>query len=205
VPARPRGADSARQPTLTELARREQLVAVTIDLVAEHGHAACSLQRIADAAGLTKGAVIYHFASKNAVIRAAYDTVVGALTARVAAAVQLAPGPAAAVDAYVESMIGHMAENPTHVRVLAEALAPATDTGVDDDPASPERSRALADLLAAAVAAGEYRADLDAATVAVIVHGAIDAVVAQTLTDPGYDLAAATPVVLDVVHRATAP
>jgi hypothetical protein len=29
--------------------------------------------------------------------------------------------------------------------------------------------------------------------------------VAQTLTDPGYDLAAATSVVLDVVHRATAP
>ncbi|RKS09179.1 TetR family transcriptional regulator [Nocardiopsis sp. Huas11] len=204
MPARPRGADGARQPTVTERARRRQLVDVTTELVAAHGYAACSLQRIADAAGITKGAVIYHFASKNAVIRAAYDSVIDALTARVAEAVQTAPGPAAAVDAYVESMVGHMADHPTHVRVLAEALAPATDTGVDDAPASPTRQRALADLIAAAVAAGEYRADLDPATLAVIVHGAIDAVVAQTLTDPGYDLTAATASILDVLHRATA-
>ncbi|WP_053617161.1 TetR/AcrR family transcriptional regulator [Nocardiopsis sp. NRRL B-16309] len=205
MPAGPRGADSARQPTLTERARRRQLVAVTIGLVAEHGYAACSLQRIADAAGITKGAVIYHFASKNAVIRAAYDAVIEALTERVGTAVGLAPGPAAAVDAYVESMIGHMAENPTHVRVLTEALAPAVDTGVDDGPASPERRRVLADLVTAAVSAGEYRADLDAATLAVILNGAIDAVVAQTLADPGYDLTAATAAVLDMLHRTTAP
>ncbi|MFE3456500.1 TetR/AcrR family transcriptional regulator [Nocardiopsis aegyptia] len=205
MPAEPRGAHSARQPTLTEQARRQQLVAVTIDLVAAHGYAACSLQRIADAAGITKGAVIYHFASKNAVIRAAYDAVIEALTERVGAAVGLAPGPAAAVDAYVESMIGHMAEHPTHVRVLTEALAPAVDTGVDEGPASPERRQVLADLVTAAVSAGEYRADLDAVTLAVILNGAIDAVVAQTLADPGYDLTAATTAVLDMLHRTTAP
>ncbi|GAB2505418.1 TetR/AcrR family transcriptional regulator [Nocardiopsis aegyptia] len=205
MPAGPRGAHSARQPTLTERARRQQLVAVTIDLVAAHGYAACSLQRIADAAGLTKGAVIYHFASKNAVIRAAYDAVIEALTERVGAAVTLAPGPAAAVDAYVGSTIGHMAEHPTHVRVLTEALTPAVDTGVDEDPASPERRQVLADLVAAAVSAGEYRADLDAVTLAVILNGAIDAVVAQTLADPGYDLTAATAAVLDMLHRTTAP
>lgn len=204
MPARARGADSARQPTLTEQARRRQLVDVTVELVAAHGYAACSLQRIADAAGITKGAVIYHFASKNAVIRAAYDAVIEAVTGRVAAAVRLAPGPAAAVDAYVESMIGHMAENPTHVRMLVEALAPAADTGVRDDPASPDRQRALADLITAAVAAGEYRADLEPVTLAVIVHGAIDAVVAQTLTRPDFDLTAAAASVLEVLHRATA-
>ena len=204
MPAGPRGADGARQPTVTERARRRQLVDATIELVAAHGYAACSLQRIADAAGITKGAVIYHFASKNAVIRAAYDSVIDALTERVAAAIRSAPGPAAAVDAYVESMIAYMAENPTHVRVLAEALMSAAGTGADGGPASPDRQRALADLVTAAVAAGEYRADLEPVTLAVIVHGAIDAVVAQTLADPGFDLTGAAAAVLDVLHRATA-
>jgi AcrR family transcriptional regulator len=157
--------------------------------------------RIADAAGITKGAVIYHFASKNAVIRAAYDAVIGALTERVEAALQEASGPASAVEAYVESMLGHMAENPAHVRMIVEALRPATDTGVDGRPGSAARWQPLADLIAAAVEAGEYRSDVDGKTLAIILSGAIDAVVAQTLTDPEYDLAAGTAAVLDMLRR----
>ncbi|MBB4933768.1 AcrR family transcriptional regulator [Lipingzhangella halophila] len=203
MPARSRGVgDGAnRQPTITEQARRTQLVSVTIDLVATHGYAGCSLQRIADAAGITKGAVIYHFSAKNAVIRAAYDAVIDALTERVGAALRDASGPASAVDAYVESMIGYMAENPTHVRMIVEALSPANDTGIDDTPASAARWQPLADLVDAAVAAGEYRSDLDSATLAIILTGAIDAVVAQTLAEPGHDLFRGTAAILEMLHR----
>jgi AcrR family transcriptional regulator len=192
---------SNRQPTITEQARRTQLISVTIDLVATHGYAGCSLQRIADAAGITKGAVIYHFASKNAVIGAAYDAVIEALVERVGAALQVAPGPASAVDAYVESMINYMAENPSHVRMIVEALRPGNDTGVEDSPRSATRWKPLADLIAAAVEAGEYRSDVDGKTLAIILSGAIDAVVAQTLTEPEYDLAGSTATVLDMLHR----
>lgn len=193
------GAD--RQPTITERARRRQLISVTIDLVAAHGYAGCSLQRIADAAGITKGAVIYHFASKNAVIRAAYDAVIAALTERVEAALQEASGPANAVDAYVASMLGHMAENPTHVRMIVEALSPANETGIEDTPGSAARWRPLADLVDAAVTAGEYRSDLDSATMAVILTGAIDAVVAQALAEDDHDLTRSTATILDMLHR----
>ncbi|RNL84581.1 TetR/AcrR family transcriptional regulator [Halostreptopolyspora alba] len=194
-------AGSARQPTITERARRAQLISVTIDLVATHGYAGCSLQRIADAAGITKGAVLYHFASKNAVIRAAYDAVIAALTERVGAALREASGPANAVDAYVESMIGHMAENPTHVRMIVEALSPANDTGIEDTPGSAARWRPLADLVDAAVTAGEYRSDLDSVTMAVILTGAIDAVVARALTEDDHDLTRSTTTILDMLHR----
>ncbi|MFW5417704.1 TetR family transcriptional regulator [Nocardiopsis sp. CNT-189] len=203
MPTSPRSAGGApdRRPTLTEQARRAQLISATIGIVAARGHAGCSLQRIADAAGITKGAVIYHFASKDAVIRAAYESVIGALTGRVEAALARAAGPADAVDAYVESVIGHMAENPAHVRMLVEALAPGSGTGIEDGPGSAARRRPLADLIGAAVRAGEYRPELDAETMAVILNGAIDAVVARGLEEADADLSAGTAAVLDMLHR----
>jgi AcrR family transcriptional regulator len=188
-------------PTLTEQARRAQIIAVAIDQVAARGYADCSLQRIAEAAGITKGAVIYHFASKNAVIRAAYESVIAALTERVGTAVQAAADPGAAVDAYVQAMVGQMDDNPAHVRMIVEALGAAQATGIEDRPDSPERWRALAGLITAAVQAGQYRADLDAESLSVLLTGAIDAAVAQRMSDPGFDLEASTAVLLDMLHR----
>jgi AcrR family transcriptional regulator len=205
VPTTPRGVREARgrPATFTERARRAQLVAVTIGLIAEHGRAGCSLQRIADAAGITKAAVLYHFESKNAVVRAAYDEVIASLTGRVGAEVKAAPSPAAAVDAYVRALIGHLADNPGHVRMIVEAFD--GDTGVTDRPNSPSRWRAVAGLIDAAVEAGQYRADVDSRVLAIVLGGAIDAVVAESLADPGFDLVRATAVVLDVLHGAALP
>jgi TetR/AcrR family transcriptional regulator len=55
---------TGRTPTFTERARRTQLVEVTVGGVAAYGYAGCSLQRITDAASITKAAVIY-FATKD--------------------------------------------------------------------------------------------------------------------------------------------
>ncbi|MDI6105761.1 TetR/AcrR family transcriptional regulator [Actinoplanes sp. NEAU-A12] len=193
--------DPRRGPTFTERARRAQLVAVTVDLIARHGYQRCSLQRIADAAGITKAAVIYHFTSKDAVIRAAYSSVIASLTEQVGAAVESARTPAAAVEAYLRAMLGHMAANPSHVRVIVEALDGQNDTGIEDR-RSPARWQPLAALIDAAAAAGEYRPDVDSRVLAIILGGAVDAVVAETLADPTFDLVAATGAVLAIADTA---
>lgn len=192
---------STARPTFTEQARRAQLVGVTIALIAEHGYAGCSLQRIAEAAGITKAAVIYHFASKRAVIRAAYDTVIAGLTAEVGALIAQATTPAGQVDAYVRGLVGHLGAHPDHVRVIVEALDDDHDTGIPDRPHSPERWRPLADLIDAARTAGAYRPDLDARTTAIMLSGAIDAVVAEFLADRSFDTGAAADAVVDMLHR----
>ncbi|MEH1099552.1 TetR/AcrR family transcriptional regulator [Micromonospora sp. CPCC 205561] len=191
---------AARPPTFTEQARRAQLIRVTIQLIAAHGYAGCSLQRIAESAGITKAAVIYHFASKRAVIRAAYDTVIARLAEHVGALIAQAETPAGQVDAYVRGLIGYMAAHPDHVRVIVEALDDDHDTGIADRPGSPERWRALADLVEAAKTAGAYRAKLDSRTTAIMIGGAIDAVVAESLTDRSYDLRAAADAVIGMLH-----
>ena len=111
-----------RSRTFTELARRDQIVTLTLDLVAEHGRRGLSLQRIADAAGISKAAVLYYFPSKDAVVAAAYATVSDELVARVGAAVEAAPDAMSGIEAYLDTLLAHIAEDPRRARLLAEAL-----------------------------------------------------------------------------------
>jgi AcrR family transcriptional regulator len=194
--------DRAGKPlTLTEQARRAQLVGVTIDLIARHGYARTSLARIAEAAGISKAAVLYHFPSKDAVVRAAYQEVIDALTGHVGAAVAAESG-AAAVRAYIRSLVGYLTAHPAHTRMVVEAIS--SDTGISDAPNAPSRRQAVAGLVEAAVAAGDYREGTDAQAVAVIVNGAVDAVVAERLADPAFDAAHAADQLIELLDAALA-
>ncbi|GAA0255387.1 TetR/AcrR family transcriptional regulator [Cryptosporangium japonicum] len=171
---------------------------MTIDVVAEHGFAKASLQRIADAAGLTKAAVLYHFPSKDAIVRAAYGQVIEGLTSHVGRAVAARSG-AAALEAYVRSLIEHLRANPTHVRMIVEAIV--EDTGVEDVPRASSRRDAVAGLVRGAVAAGDYRADVDPVVTAVLIDGAVDAIVGEFLADPAFDTGAAAAELIDLLRR----
>ncbi|GAA0607365.1 TetR family transcriptional regulator [Kribbella sandramycini] len=189
-----------RERTFTEQARRAQLIDVTIDQVAEHGYPATSLARIAAAAGITKAAVIYHFASKNALVEAAHAQVLSALVATVGAAVDAA-GPAGAPAAYVRSMIGHLRANPRHTRMIIEAM-----TNVVPPEQLVEQRAArwspLAELLRAARAAHGLADDVDLRTAALIIGGGIDAIVQESLSDPSYDTTPAAELLIEALQLA---
>jgi AcrR family transcriptional regulator len=175
-------------PTFTERARRSQLIGVTIEVLAERGYAGTSLARIAEAAGMSKAAVLYHFPSKDDVVRAAYATVIEALTTHVGAAVGAHAG-AAALEAYVRSLIAYTGDHPTHTRVITEAIGESP--AVTDTPQAPSRTATVAALVAAAVEARDYRAGTDPRVTAVIVNGAVDGIVAERLADSSFDAAGA--------------
>ncbi|GAB3477510.1 TetR/AcrR family transcriptional regulator [Nocardiopsis coralliicola] len=173
------------EPTYIERARRAQLIGATVELVAERGYAGASLAAIAEHAGITKAAVLYHFRSKDALVEAAQQEVLRALVADVSAAIEEA-GTRGAPAAYVRSMIGHLREHPRHTRMIVESLVSGSG-----EHARAERWGPLADLLASARAAAGAPPLADARTLAVITGGAIDAIVAERLEDPAYDTAAA--------------
>ncbi|WP_231972222.1 TetR/AcrR family transcriptional regulator [Nocardiopsis alborubida] len=180
-----------RKLTLTEQARRAQLIDVTVRLIAEHGDAATSLARIAEAAGITKAAVLYHFRSKDALVRAAHESALTGLVEHVGRAVESADAEQAPA-AYIRSMVGYLRDHPGHTRVVIAAVS-------DDDRRSSERWRPLADLMAAARRArgtdsgteGPALEGTDLRTMALIVGGGIDAIVAEHLDHPDYDPLAA--------------
>lgn len=173
--------DTDRGGTFIERARRAQLVEVTVELVADEGYRGASLARIAERAGLSKAAVLYHFASKDALVQAAHDHTLTELTGEVVRAVEVAEppdGPAA----YIRAMVGHLREHPRHTRMLVGAMSHGFG-----EHGTAERWQALAQILEAAWP-GRIE---DPRTAAVIIGGAIDGIVNEGLHDPGYDTAAA--------------
>lgn len=190
---------AAKPLTITEQARRAQLVGVTIDLVARHGYAGASLARIAEAAGISKAAVLYHFPSKDAVVRAAYGSVLESLTGYVGAAIDSQTG-AAAVEAYIRSLVAYMREHPAHTRMIVEALT--EETGITGTPNAASRRESVAGLIDAAKAAGDYEPDVEAQATAVIINGAIDAIVSESLTDPDFDTSHAAEQLVAMLGRA---
>ncbi|MEW9516290.1 TetR/AcrR family transcriptional regulator [Streptomyces tubercidicus] len=189
----PRRGDGPDEPTFTERARRQQLIDATIDLISTRGYPATSLSAIAERAGLSKAAVLYHFSSKDKLTRAALEQVLEQFGAYVAERLARAAGPREAIVAYVRAMIGYQQANRRQVRVITEML-------LDDDggtrlktPGSHDtggRWQALADLLTEGQKAGVLR-EFDPQTIALAIGGAIDGVIAHWLAHPELDLDAA--------------
>lgn len=199
---RPRHAD--RELTFAERARREQLISVTIDLIALNGAARTSLQNIADAASITKAAVLYHYPTKNDVIRAAYEVVRSGLIAHMRARIEVAPTPGAAIQAYLTSQLEYLSENPRHVRVMAEAFTDP-DAGVTEHRDTQARWRPLADLITRAQTAGEYNTHIDARTHAIMFGGAVDALTVETLSNPDFSLSQGSTALLDLLEAFWTP
>ncbi|WP_447648097.1 TetR/AcrR family transcriptional regulator [Microbacterium forte] len=201
-PRRPRPADRAL--TFAERARREQLIAVTIDLIAEHGAARTSLQNIADAASITKAAVLYHYPTKGDVIRAAYEAVRNGLIDHMSARIGAASTPGEAIDAYLSGQLEYLSDHPQHVRVMAESLNDPT-SGITEHVDTRSRWRPLADLIAGAQIAGEYEPTADAEAHAIMFGGAVDALTAETLTYADFSLSRGGAALLDLVGLFRAP
>ncbi|MFG2287556.1 TetR/AcrR family transcriptional regulator [Streptomyces sp. NPDC048595] len=189
----PRRGDGPDALTFTERARRQQLIEATIDLVSTRGYPATSLSAIAERAGLSKAAVLYHFSSKDNLTRAALEQVMGQFSAYVAERLAQAPGPREAVIAYVRAMIGYQQANRRHVRVITEMLLDdegGTRLKTPGSHDTNDRWQTLATMLTEGQQAGVLR-EFHPPTIALAIGGAIDGVIAHWLVHPELDLDAA--------------
>src|ERR1700683_5866157 len=106
--------------TFIETARRAQIMAAAIDVIAELGYGQASLARIAERAGTSKGGICYHYNGKDDLLR----EVVAELTAKGRA--YLAPrleaestGPGM-LRAYIESNLAFVLEHRNHVAAVVD-------------------------------------------------------------------------------------
>ncbi|MEU2562918.1 TetR/AcrR family transcriptional regulator [Streptomyces longispororuber] len=194
----------AGAPTFTEQARRRQLVECTIDLISTKGYPSTSLSAIAELAGVSKAAVLYHFTSKDNLTRAALAHVLEEFTAYVTERVAGARHPRDAVVAYVRAMVGYQRDNRRHVRVITEMLLDDHGGTRLKTPGSHDtagRWQALADLLAAGQRDGHFR-PFDPTVLSLAVGGAIDGVISHWLAHPDLDLDAAADELVTFTLRA---
>jgi TetR/AcrR family transcriptional regulator len=169
-----------KQPTET---RQAELVAAALALAAERSPANVTTADLAQAVGITQGAVFRHFESKEAIWLAVIDFAHQDLLARLQAAAATQALPLAALRAVFMAHVDFVVEQPGVPRVIFQELQHPEDT--------PLKARVrglmqayrtlLAGLLERAQAAWQLAPGTDLKAAAVLFIGSVQGLVMQSL------------------------
>ena len=143
------------------------------------GYGQASLARIAEAAGTSKGVIIYHFGGKDELIRELLQELIARAGAYMGPRIEAEQTGAGMLRAFIESNLAFMAENRNHVAATVEIALNAR--AADGSPVFGQRFNdaavaAVREMLAHFQGTGEFRADFDPQVMAMAVRAAIDTV-----------------------------
>jgi AcrR family transcriptional regulator len=174
------------QPTLTEHARRAQIVAAAIDTIAELGYGKASFAQIAKRAGLSStGLISYHFRTRKNLDAALVGDIFDRLSCHMGEAMEGAGDPQAALVAYIEGLIGFMKVDPHALQALMSiVLHGAFDYDAD---AAQRATSGITDILRWGQAEGVFR-DFDVTVMATTIQRSLDGIPLAQATDPDLDL-----------------
>lgn len=181
--SRPPGSEPGQRPD----ASRRQLVDTAIDCFALHGFQGTSIDRIARAAGVTKGALYYHFRDKEDLLLEAVKNRIGEFERHVLDAVAVSDDTHERLRRVVDAcFVTATASN--HRRFIITLMVEALDT----NPRLSEQFRKvlrrmrgfLADVVADGQRHGTMRSDVAPADAAALIAGTIMGAEIQHYQDP---------------------
>lgn len=166
---------------------------VAIDCFARYGYQATSIDRIATAAGVTKGALYYHFKDKEELLFEAVKQRVGQFERLVLTDLESIPSAAAQLAEVARVCLEH-ATKSNHRRLIVTLMVESLDTNPRLEAefrAMMKRFRGfLRDIVQRGQRHGEFRRDVDPAVAAEVYAGAIMGAEIQYYQDPKrFDLA----------------
>jgi len=166
---------------------RRDLMDIAIDCFARYGFQATSIDRIAKAAGLTKGALYYHFKDKEALLFAAVTKRLSQFERRVVTDLAAVPDPATALREVARVCLDH-ATKSNHRRMIVTLMVEAIDTNprlAAEFRAMMHRFRLfLKRIVQRGQDSGQFRADIAAGVAAEVFTGAIMGAEIQYYQDP---------------------
>jgi AcrR family transcriptional regulator len=201
-------------PSPAATARRAQVVAASIEVIAANGYRAATFARIAARAGLSSTRLIsYHFADKADLMAAVVGDVIDRIGRYVGGRTTAASSPREALAAYITAVVDFVDEERASMTalleiVLAGALGGGEDTADTGDGVPGGRDLGSAvhveEILRRGVAAGDFRA-MDVSVVAVAVQRAVEGLPFLLRSDPDLDCAAFGRELVTVFDLATRP
>ena len=181
-------ATQRRAPTVTEAARRAQIVAAAIDTIADLGYRQASFARIASKAGLSStGLISYHFAGKGDLMAQVVDETVAAMSGYMAERMAGCTSAAAALETYIRATVEFVAGHRRQMKALLEIFmngGMSYGSGTELVVLSPVET-----LLRDGQASGEFR-DFDPRVMAAVIQRAVDGLPFLLETHSGIDLSA---------------
>src|SRR5262252_5155150 len=106
--------------TFLEEARRAQIVACAIDVLATEGYSRATMARIAEQAQVSKSVIVYHFGTKEKVFDQVVAEVFQTATVDLVPRLDAAKTPRAKLGAYIAGRVGFLASHRAHMLALFE-------------------------------------------------------------------------------------
>jgi AcrR family transcriptional regulator len=199
MPATPRRIRD--RPTITEQARRVQIITSAIETIATLGYPKASYAKIARHAGLSStGLISYHFASKKDLDWEIVKSIFELLSTHMTEVMAGVADPQAALTAYIEGLVGFMKTRPNLLRVMVEIVLGG---GVAyDEQTEREAVSGISDILRWGQAEGVFR-EFDITVMATTIQRSLDGIPLAQATNPDIDLDAYARELVELFTRAT--
>ncbi|MEV6033296.1 TetR/AcrR family transcriptional regulator [Nonomuraea sp. NPDC052116] len=196
--------DGRKRRSFIEEARRAQIVASAVEVIADVGFAQASLARIAKHAGISKGVISYHFAGKDELMEEVVTRAYTEAADHVVAAMEGVEGAGALLRTYFVANAAHMRKHRSKILALGEIFNNLR--GADGKPrygvhTSEEIYRAIEMIFQLGQRTGEFR-DFDLRVMSVSVSAAMDSMFGYWAAYPDHDLDAHARELADLFERA---
>lgn len=119
---RSRQRSKSASPSFIELARHRQLIECAIASVAEEGYTGASLANVARRAGISKGAVLYHFRNKDALVEMAVSEIFRELREFIVPRVAAEQHARGRLRAFIESQLLFLEQHRAHLLAVSYIL-----------------------------------------------------------------------------------
>lgn len=194
------------QPTRSfiEQARRAQIVASAVEVIADVGYRNASMARIAAHTGISRGLISYHFANKAELITEVVTRVYVDGAEFMGPRIGSETTAPEQLRAYISSNLEYMRAHPNRMLALVEIFTQASRDELpadDDSDTTSQMLGPLQELFRNGQATGDFR-DFDPRTMAVAVRNVIDGVPPR-LSESDLDLDAVIGDLTDLFDRAT--
>lgn len=186
-----------KSTTFIQSARRAQIVAAAIEVIAEIGWAQTSIRKIADRVGVAMSAVLYHFGAKDNLVEAIVEEMYRSALSVLTPALNAESSAADKLTAYIRASIAYFDTHRSQLAALSQLGAgyqPGNGKRFEELGLTPELRDELAVLDPTAILIGGQDADefgdFPVSSMAVALRGAVNAVVEKILREPGFDATA---------------
>lgn len=199
---------SRPNPTFIQAARRAQLIECAIEVIAEVGVEKASFVAIAERAGISRGVISYHFASRADLLDSIVAEVYQLGAAAMSDSVVDSPSPREALAAFITGSVRFYAAFPRQMTALSAIFAsghlpeaPARDGRVEHAAEMME----VDSILANGQIRGDFR-DFDTRIMTMTIRAALDAALQRIRAgDDPQQLGSELATTFDIATRAGGP
>ncbi len=193
---------AVRQRTFTEEARRGQIIACAIEVLAELGYAQTSFARIAERLGISKSVISYHFGGKDELLEQVAQAVYAAAARYMIPRIRAQHSARAVLGTYLRSNLEFIRDHGKDIDAVTEIFLNVRRKDGSRRFAGGQAVRALQEILRRGQDEGAF-ADFDTRTMAWAIRNLVDGLTRQRALDPEFDFDTCIDELVALVDRAT--